>query len=212
VISWLTGWVSRFIGIVGQATVDLVHWAVHALASVVETIFGDVGRAWLTMWHGIAAIERACWEFGAAVFGLAVKVLRYWVPRLLHDLAAAVVSLWHGIDWVWSHAVRLVNDLRRLAWKWILDLWHMVLRDVWKPLKDFADHLYKLIKDWAYVAWWWITHLDRLAEAMIFHLAASLEKHAWELAALLGRFVTALILHNARRIVTLVEQIMAAVL
>lgn len=211
-ISWLTGWVNRFLHIVPDAIIALVHWAVHALASVVNAIFGDVARAWHDFWAAIVAVERACWEFGAAVFGLAVKVLKYWVPKLIADLRAAALALWHGIDWVWAHAVSMVNDLRKLAWKWIVDLWHLVLRDVWAPLKAFADHLYHLILTWAYVAWWWITHLDRLAEAMIFHIAAAIERHAWELAALLGRFFTALVLHNLRRAVMLAETILAAVL
>jgi hypothetical protein len=211
-LDWITGWVNRFLGIAGQGIVDLVHWGLHALASVIETIFVDVARAWRDLWGAMAAFEHATWEFGAQVFGLAVKVLKYWIPRLIHDLAAAALALWHGINWVWSHAVALINDLRKLAWKWINDLWHLVLRDVWAPLKAFADHLYHLILTWAYVAWWWITHLPSLAEAMIFHLAASLERHAWELARLLGGFLTALVLHNVRRVVQLAETILAAVL
>lgn len=211
-ISWLTGWVRRFVGLVPDTVLALVHWAVHALALVVEAVFHDVAVAWRDYWAAVAAIERACFDFGAAMFGLAVKVLRYWVPKLIDDLRRAALALWHGIDWVWSHAVAAINDLRKLAWKWINDLWHLVLRDVWKPLKDFADHLYHLIITWAYVAWWWITHLDRLADAMIFHIAASLEKYAWQLARLLGTFLTALILHNVRRVVQLAETILAAVL
>lgn len=211
-IGWITGWVARFAGLVGQATIDLVHWGLHALASVINAIFGNVARAWHNMWSAMLWLERACFDFGAAVYGLAVKVLRYWIPRLLRDLAAAVLALWHGIHWVWSHAVSLINDLRKLTWKWINDLWRMVLRDVWKPLRDFAEHLYRLIIDWAYVAWWWITHLDSLAEKMVFHIAAAIERHAWALARLLGTFLTALVLHNARRVVALAETILAAVL
>lgn len=211
-IAWLTGWVGRFLGLVPDAVLALVRWGLHAIVTAVEFVFSGVARAWREFWNAISALERATWDFGAALFGLAVKVLKYWVPRLIADLRAAALALWHGIDWVWAHAVGLVNDLRKLAWSWILNLWRMVLRDVWKPLKDFADHLYHLILTWAYIAWWWITHLDRLAEAMIFHIAAAIERHAWELAALLGRFFTALVLHNLRRAVMLAETILAAVL
>lgn len=211
-IGWITGWVARFTGLVGQATIDLVHWGLHALASVINAIFGNVARAWRNMWDALVYIERACFDFGAAVYGLAVKVLKYWVPRIWGEIKRAVLALWHGIDWVWTHAVRLVNELRALAWRWIVDLWHMVLRDVWKPLRDYALHLYRLILDWAYVAWWWITHPASLAERLVFHMAAAIERHAWALARLLGTFLTALVLHNARRVVQLAEQILAAVL
>lgn len=211
-ISWLTGWVARFLGLVPDVILALVRWGFHAIVTAVEWVFSQVAKAWRAYWAAIAALERATWEFGAAVFGLAVKLLKYWVPRLISDLRRAALALWHGIDWVWSHAVGLINDLRKLLWKAINDLWHLVLRDVWKPLKDFADHLYHLILTWAYVAWWWITHLDSLAEKMIFHIAAAIERHAWELAALLGRFFTALVLHNLRRAVQLAETILAAVL
>lgn len=211
-ISWITGWVGRFIGLVGQATIDLVHWGLHALASVINAIFGDVARAWRQIWNAFGAIERACFDFGAAVYGLAVKVLKYWVPRILGEIARAVLALWHGIDWVWTHVVRLVNELRATAWKWINDLWHMVLRDVWAPLKALADHIYQLLVKWGYTAWWWVTHLPSLAEALVFHLAAAIERHAWELARLLGTFLTALVVRNARRLAQLAEQILAAVL
>lgn len=211
-ISWISGWVARFAGLVPQAIRDLVHWGLHALASVINAIFGNVARAWHDLWDAMAQVERACFDFGAAVYGLAVRVLKYWVPRILGEIKAAVLALWHGIDWVWTHAVRLVNELRALAWSWINNLWHMVLRDVWKPLKDLADHIYQLLVKWGYTAWWWITHLPSLAEALVFHLAASIERHAWELARLLGTFLTALVLHNARRLVLLAETILAAVL
>lgn len=211
-INWLKNWVGRFVGIVSDPVLALVHWAVHALALVVEAVFHDVALAWRDYWAAVTEIERATWDFGAAVFGLAVKVLRYWVPRIWGEIKRTAQALWHGIDWVWSHAVAEINALRRLAWKWINDLWHLVLRDVWKPLRDFTLFLLKLIREWAYVAWWWITHLDKLADAMIFHIARSLEKYAWQLGRLLGTFLTALIIHNVRRFVQLLETIIAAVL
>lgn len=211
-ISWITGWVGKFLGLVPQAILDLVHWGLHALASVINAIFGNVARAWHTFWGAMAVIERACFDFGAAVFGLAVKVLKYWVPRIWAEIKRVVAALWHGIDWVWTHAVKLVSELRATAWHWILDLWHMVLRDVWKPLKDYADHIWALLVKWGFTAWWWITHLPSLAEALVFHLAAAIERHAWELARILGTFLTALVLHNVRRFVLLLETILAAVL
>lgn len=211
-ISWITGWVLRFTGLVGNATVQLIHWGLHAIATAVESVFTDVARAWYYYWRALLYLERTLQEMSAAVLGIAVRTFRYWIPRLVRDIRAAVSELWRLIRWVWTHAEALVSDLRKLAWKWVNDLWHLVLRDVWKPLHDYADRLYHLIIAWAYVAWWWITHLDRLAEALVFHLAASIERHAWELARLLGTFLTALVLHNARRLILLAEQIIAAVL
>lgn len=211
-LDWIAGWAARFLGLVGPAVVDLVKWGLHALAGVINAIFAEVAAAWHDMWAAMLAIERACFDFGAAVYGLAVKTLKYWVPKLLRDLAAAAHALWRGIDWVWAHAVQLVKELRATAWAWINGLWHMVLRDVWKPLKDFADHTYSLLVKWGYTAWWWVTHLPSLAEALVFHIAAAIERHAWALARMLGTFLTALVLHNARRVVQLAEQILAAVL
>lgn len=211
-ISWITGWVSKFLGLVPQAIIDLVHWGLHALASVINAIFGDVARAWHDLWAAVAQVETAVFDFAAAVWGLAVKMLRYWVPRILGEIKRVVAALWHGIDWAWTHAVKLVSELRALAWHWILDLWRLVLRDVWTPLKALADHIYDLLVKWGYTAWWWITHPASLAESLVFHMAAAIERHAWELARLLGTFLTALVLRNARRLVQLAEQILAAVI
>lgn len=211
-ISWIAGWVGRFRGLVTDAVIDLVHWAVHALASVIETIFSDVARAWHDLWAGMVALEKACFDLGAAVYGLAVRVLKYWVPRIWRYITEAAAALGRSIAWTWHHAVSLVNELRALAWKWILDLWRTVLRDVWKPLKAFADTIWRDLLKWGFTAWWWITHLPQLADAMILHIAAAMERHAWQLAGMLGKFFSSLILHNVKRVAILAEDILTAVI
>lgn len=211
-LDWISGWVGRFTGTVDRWVIQLVHWGLHALAAVIETVFRDVTRSWRDFWGAVVALERALADIGAAVYGLAVRVLKYWVPRLWRYITEAAAALARAITWVWHRAVRIVAELRATVWGWLLGLWRMVLRDVWAPLKADADHLWHLLVTWGYTAWWWITHLESLAEAMIWHLAAAIERHAWQLGARMGQFVTALVLHNTRRLVQLAETILAAVL
>lgn len=68
------------------------------------------------------------------------------------------------------------------------------------------------IPKYAITAWWWVTHPDQLAEQLSLYVIKWLEREAWTIAPYLGKFVLALVVRNIRRILPIIEQIIAAVL
>lgn len=61
------------------------------------------------------------------------------------------------------------------------------------------------------VIWNYISHPDLLAQYLFSHLVKELERLAWETGKTLGTFFLALIIHNLRRFVILIEDIVNAV-
>jgi len=211
-LGWIAGWFGRFAGAVDSTVVRMVHWVVHALASVVYTVFAHVGAAWRDMYAAGNWLRESAGRFVGAVYDHIRAILLYWVPRIFG---------W--IDAVYHRAISAVEHLARLAWgwvralesdvqRWILALYHWAWQHVYLPLRAYADWLWARIKAWAYVAYWWITHPAKLAELLLWPLVAALEAAAWDVARVLGTFTTALIVRNVRRVAQLIETVLAAVL
>lgn len=209
---WLTGWFARVAGDIGQHIADAIHWAIHAVASVFMAVFAHVFGAWEQLFRWVAEFYRA---FGSVLYWVGAKfwhILRVVIPRV--------------IDWARWWFTRLLGLIRAwVAWLWgkIRETIALIYREIgmvirwavthiWDPLWHWVQFLWGRVKAWAWVAFWWVTHLASLAEAMIFHIAAAVERHAWELAGLLGRFFLALLIRNLARFVKIVEQIIAAVI
>lgn len=211
-IDWLTGWIAGAARSVGQAVADVVHWAVHALASVVLAIFDHVFGAWrqlaewiwahllaLGRWIGVAAVK--FYQIIRIIIPRVVRWTKWWITYIMRFIRSWVAWLWLQIRKTIALLYREIGAVVRWAWSHIfVPLWH------------WTQFLYRLIKAWAWVAFWWVTHLASLAEAMIFHIAAAIERNAWQLAGILGKFFLALIIRNLARFVKLAEQIIAAVL
>jgi hypothetical protein len=209
---WLTGWIASIIGAVGPAVATAIHWAVHALAVVVLAVFDKVFGAWRTLagwsWGFILATGRALGAVGSKLF----QIVRVLIPRVIRELLRWVAFLLRFIRswvaWLW----RQIRATIALLYREIGAVIRWAVTHIWEPLWRWAQFLFRLIRAWAWVAFWWITHLASLAEAMVFHIAAAIERHAWQLAGLLGRFFLALLIRNLARFVRTVEAIIAAVL
>lgn len=212
----MLGWLDRFFGNVGSsignAVSSAVHWAMHAVMSVILAVFRLVGAAWRDYLAALRAELGAAEGFARTVWGFASWLTRGLLPKIVRWAARAIAS-------VLAFARRVYEDLQRAVARLLAYIAHVadtiyrwVLRDIWAPLKRYADLLWADLKKWGFTAWWWITHLPQLADAMIFHIARSLEKYAWQLGRMLGAFFTALIIHNLRRLLLLVEDILSAVL
>ena len=211
----MLGWLDRFFGgvasSIGSAVSSAVHWALHALASVVFGVFGAVRGAWARFNDAVGALGHALDTFGLAMYQFGGYVLHHLIPAILKWAAAQLARLSADLAKLYDY-VKLAFDA---AYKWIdrqiHDVTQWAIRDIWDPLKAYADQIWSDLKLWGYTAWWWITHLADLAEAMVFHIVASIEKHAFQVARMLGIFFTALIRANLKQLILLIEDIITAV-
>lgn len=212
----MLGWLDRFwnnvTGSVGNAIANAVHWAMHALASVVFAVFRLVGAAWLdywsaarSAWGAVGSLGKALWDAWAYLLRHLIPTLTRWIESLWARLVSFIHTVYKDLQAAAAFLQHLIASTARAIYKW-------ALTSIWKPLHDFAAMLWDNLKKWGFTAWWWITHLPSLAEAMIMHIVTSIERHAWEIAGMLGKFFLSLIVRNLKRFATLLEDIITAVL
>lgn len=208
---WITGWFIRWGPLVEQKIIDMVHWAVHAVASVLIAVFAHVLDAWkwyLDTWrvlaHEVVDLAHDVWDFAA-------RLVRVYLPRITRWAWTWIVFLYHLSLKIWHDTLTALAVLRALAWSWIQALWHRVVTDVWDPLKKYADLIWHDLLKWGWVAWWWITHPQNLAGLLFWHIIGWLEHYAWEASKRLGTFGLALVRNNLHRFLILIEDIVAAV-
>lgn len=209
---WLTGWFARVAGDIGQHIADAIHWAIHAVAVVALAVFDHVFGAWRDLARWTADFFRA---FGSALYWIGAKIwhiLRVAIPNVIRwargwfAFLLRLIRSW--VAWLWKQ----IRATIALLWQQIGRVVRWAWTNIFLPLWAWTRFLFRLVKAWAWVAFWWITHLASLAEAMVFHMAAAIERHAWELAGLLGKFFLALLIRNLARFVRVVETIIAAVI
>jgi hypothetical protein len=208
---WLTNWFVNAGSGIERRIVDMVHWAVHALASAVLAVFAHVERAWVSLTGHIWRYLGDLASLFVAIMGKLVKIVRVIIPGVLRwaaRLFAYVEKLIRSwVAWLWGK----IRETIALIYREISAVMRWAVQHIYDPLKRWVDFLWAKIRAWAYVAWWWVTHLADLAEALVYHLVRSLEVHAWDIADKLGTFALALVARNLRRFAHLIETIFVAV-
>lgn len=211
-LSWIAGFIGRWSGAVDQAVRDLIHWTVHALASVVYTVFGLVGTAWKDMWRAVSWLETAAGRFAAQVFGHLWAIIKRDLPWLASAITLARQLAVRLYDAVRAWALGLIRAAEALAVRLVNDVRSWAYRDIWLPLLQLARDARRDITRWAWPAFWYITHPAALAGLLGDALVDWLEANSWRVAQRLGSFALHLVLANTRRLAQLAEDIITAAL
>lgn len=101
----------------------------------------------------------------------------------------------------WDDLVKAVRTFEQVTVLWTEAVWHQVVLIVTHYIPAFAM-----------VAWWWVTHPDELAHVLLWHVLKWLEQEAWTAAQYLGEFILALLVRNLRRVLLVLETVVAAIL
>lgn len=209
---WIAGFVARWAGRIGADILDVVHWSVHALAGVVYAVFGNVGNAWHLLWLSFHWLEVQTRLMGASVFGWIRQIITTDLPWLWHILLSDVKGLLAEIGRVAgvveADLLRGLNVLRGV----IDSVVRWVVANVYDPLKAFADQLRADLEKWGFFAWRLLNDPPKLAAILLGALIAAAESAFFSIAAPAGRFVLGLLIHNAAKVASLLESIVAAVL
>lgn len=211
-LSWLDRLWNAAASTVGQAVSSAVHWTEHAIMSVVLSVFRLVGGAWNYLADAFRVFHSALDHWSSEVFAFADYLIHHLIPSILRWAERELAKLAAFISRVYDDLQRAVNNLilRIASTAEALTKW--VLRNIYDPLKEYADQIWADLKKWGYYAYWYITHPAALAEVIIFPLATSLEKHAWQLAGQLGKFALSLVLANIKPFIHLIEDVIDSVL
>jgi len=208
-IANVTGWgILNVGGTVSQWVRDIIH----GLWGWLSSVFNHVGDAWSEIWQSGNAIWLSVQHFGLANLAVLWHIINKQIPRVFEwafnhfkDLLAFANRIWRDLNqWV----AQLIQRIKKA----IDDLTRWVIVHVWTPLKnDFLQAWHWITTNGALVLFY-ITHPDKLAALIFDSLIHLLEREAWNVAPVLGKFFLALILHNAKRFLILLEDIVSAVL
>lgn len=209
---WISGFVARWAGRLQQDILDVVHWTVHAVAGVVYTVFGNVGRAWSGMWQSIHWLWIQASGYVAEVFGWIRQIVTVDLPVIWSTLLADVRGVLGEIGRVWSDLVARIEQLGRYAAGLVQQAIVWVVDHVYSPLKAYADAIYNDLLKWGFYAWRLLNDPPRLAAILLGALIAAAESAFWSIAPPVGRFVLGILLHNGQRFASLLESILTAVL
>lgn len=197
-----------------------------AISAVVNWV-NNLERTHYTYWHTVSSHVGAAWQqLTRTLLWLTQNMQQYMFAQGLLD-ALIMQHLFPWIEgWISWLGGRVRNEINatiamlRREYKAGDAAQHAYTRSVlvWVVIHVLA-FLYALVRrifGWidgiGATMWHYFTHLAEFAELLIMALVAALEKHAWDIARLLGGFFLALIIRNVTRFATLVETIVDAVL
>ena len=211
-LNWILGYVKRWGGIVADPVIDLVHWAIHAIAGVVYTVFNHVGAAWLSVYHAALWLHKAINAFSYEVWAHLWSIITRDLPGLFHTALSWYRAALKWADRLYHILLHALAVALATARRWVDDATRWVVDHVWRPLKAAVADLWRNLIKWGYTAWYYVTHPDKLAPILIRPMIRAAEDVFWDVAAPVGNFAFRIVLANSRRFVHLVETILAAVL
>jgi hypothetical protein len=121
------------------------------------------------------------------------------------DFAGAVNDIYHALDELGSETAHAFGLLFR---HWIPGILAWINRDILDPLLKAVAW----IAHEGAILWGYITHPGTLVTLIWDSLWANVEAEAWDLGDKLGRFAVALVWKNIDKFITLMEDILDAIL
>lgn len=210
------GWISNVFHSVVSGVTDavksFVNLLVNGLYSFLHGIFRLQWDAWNDFWNGAYAVWAGVRSLSIATYHRFIDLYRSIIPYLDNY-----------IHWVRVFLGAVINQLNRALRAVIEGVYHWalatfdafrkwVINSVWTPLFKSLTAAWDWLTHEGATIWHYFTNLADFAELLFWHILASLEKHAWDAAKYLGQFFLALIVKNLVEFVTLIEDIIDAVL
>jgi hypothetical protein len=210
-LSWLDGFFSSAAATIGAPVANAVHWAVHALASVVFAVFKLVGSAWAKLVDAVrafhAALDAAMAEvvkFATWIVKVELPALRKWAESELAKLAVALAQLYDRVTTAIADLIDRIAAAVASVTSWVISA-------VWDPIQAALKVLTANLIKWGFTAYTYITHPQMLADLLIMPLINSLVNNAAAIAEQVGAFLLTLMLKNVKAIITVIEDIITAV-
>jgi hypothetical protein len=210
-LNWLDSFFSSAKSTIGTAIADAVHWAVHALASVVFAVFGLVSKAWSGLVNAVHAFHAALDHWATEVIQFAQYVIHVVIPKVYRWASAELAKLSSALAKLYDYLAAQVTSLIRRIEAAVTSVTNWVLKNVWAPLKAYADQIWNDLKKWGYTAWWYITHPQALADVIVMPLVNSIESNAFAIASKLGQFTLAILYTQLGKVIHVIEDIIMAV-
>lgn len=145
-------------------------------------MFGWIDRAW------------------RSVTGSVSSTVADWVHDVIHGLYWFLNIIFGNVGGAWSDLKNIFDFLGSKI--------EQYADDVWRAIYD----AYKWINREGWLVYYYITHPAALVDLLWESLISKIEAQAWDTGKRLGEFFTSLILSHLQRFLTLIEDILNAIL
>lgn len=177
-----------------------------------HSLFWSIRLAWNQLYNAVNYLLAAASVFIGAVYRRFQHIEIFELPQLRRWVASGFGRLINNLHNVQVYLTRLIVAYHTQDHNYTHSVLLWVIKNVLMFLLKFVVRLTAWVAGIGSEMWYYFTHLIDFAELLIMFLVRSLEKHAWDIGRLLGTFFLALIVTNLVRFVTLIEDIVDAVL
>jgi hypothetical protein len=191
------------------------NWVRDALNGIygyyhfVDTLIRD---SWYSLSVTLYWLYRNLSSFSRAVYVKLWQIARQTIPWIINEYRTLYNDAVRYAEGIYNTAAGWFNSALRYAENLVNGAINWVLANIWNPLWRDITTAWDWLTSKGETLWYYITHPDALATLIFDSLLTLLEQQAWAVADRLGKFFAALIIKNLTQFVTLVEDILNAIL
>ncbi len=197
-----------------------------ALIAAITTI-RDMFRVQYSYWHGVSGKVMRAWSgltrqtliereavsmFMDAVYRVLAKIQKAEVPWLANWIAWLGGKIRDEIHNVVKMLLAKMQQDYNANHNYTTSVLKWIIVHVFLFLLKILTNVVSWIVARGDIMWSYFSDVIKFGEFLIHGIAVAIEKHAWDLAAMLGKFFLSLIIRNVVKFATLIESIVSAVL
>lgn len=210
--SWFT---RMWQAVAGNVSDNIRNWVLSLFQghhSYLHSLFWSIRQGWDQFYNACNYMLAAGSIFIGEVYRRFQHIEIFEIPQLRNWAAAAFGRLIERVHNVQVYLTQLILKYHTEDHNYTHSVLVWVIQHVLMFLLKYVLRIVAWITGEGNHMWFYFTHLIDFAELLIGSLVKSLERHAWDIARLLGTFFLALVVHNLTRFLQLMEDVIDAVL
>lgn len=209
-------WLRRtFDSVAGRVDSTVRGWVsdlLNGLYGYLHNVFADVTAAWNRFTGALYSTLLQIGRLADSVYKQLYRIIRVTVPAIINEYRRLVHDAVTFASGVYDYAVRNITAAVHYAERLVSDAINWIRVNLFDPLQAGLLDALRWITHNGAVLWDYITHPDKLAALLFDSLIVLLERNAWSVADRLGKFFISLIFKNLTRFITLIEDVLDAIL
>ncbi len=212
----MLGWLRNLFASLGGGIIGAVRTLIEQLADGIEWtlshLFKGIKAAWNNFWYGAHQIWWGGKSLGWATEGALWQIAHWVIPRINRTFSYHWRTIWRLYETNKLLTWRLYGAGKHYSWSLVFTLTKFVIFHVLGPLLALGVKVAWYIINRITPLWDLVMHPDKLVRWIFWHFIALLETLAVDVAKRTTRFFLALLIHNLRTVIIILEDAINAVL
>lgn len=209
--NWITRVLGGAVGVVDETIRRWVGGLISGVFGFIHAVFHLVGGAYDDVLNGTEWLAAEVASFVREVYGKFQWIVHIALQDIIRWADNFIRLVLRYAEDVYRIVLHEFDLLRHDIAHWLDDLRHWVITDIWDPIVRVLDVAYHWVTHEGALVYHYITHPADLIDLLWEALLVKIEREAWNIGKLLGRFFLSLIIHNLKMFVLLLEDIVDAV-